>query len=93
VGADDFIELALLQQLGHGAQGQAQGRHGGAQAKGVLDGAGGAHLVVTEADPEASGFPVAALAATPFAAPFPTATLTSATPAAEATLLLALGAG
>ena len=102
VGGNDLVQLALLEQLGDGAQRQAQGRHGGAQAEGLLDGAGGTHFVIAEANPETAGFPVAAVATTSFAAtPLPTAfsstltstALASATPAAEATVLLALGAG
>lgn len=102
VGGDDLAQLAILKQLGHGAQGQAQGRHGRAQAKGLLDGAGGAHLVVAEADAEAAGFPAAAFASTSlttaftttsFPSAFATTAFPSATPAAETTVLLALGAG
>ena len=98
VGGDDLAELAVLKQLGHRAQGQAQGRHGGAQAKGLLDGPGGAHLVFAEADAEAAGFPVAPVASAPFTGALTTTSLTttalpSAPPAAEATVLLALGAG
>ena len=99
VGGDDLAELAVLKQLGHRAQGQAQGRHGGAQAKGLLDGPGGAHLVFAEADAEAAGFPVAAVASTALTTTaftttaFTTTALPSAPPAAEATVLLALGAG
>ncbi len=97
VGCDDFDELAILEELGHGAQGQAQGRHGGSQAEGLLDGAGGAHFVVTQADAETARFPIAAFTTASFTTALPTAftttTLASATPAAEATVLLALGAG
>ena len=90
VGGDDLGQLAFLKQLGHRAQGQAQGRHGGAQAKGLLDGAGGAQLVFAEADAEAAGFPVAAFPSSPLTSAFTTTALPSAT---EATVLLALGAG
>ena len=102
VGGDDLAELAVFKQLGHRAQGQAQGSHGGAQAKGLLDGPGGAHLVFAEADAEAAGFPAAAFASTSLTTAFtttsfPSAVATtafpSATPAAETTVLLALGAG
>jgi len=102
VGGDDLAELAVFQQLGHRAQGQAQGSHGGAQAKGLLDGPGGAHLVFAEADAEAAGFPVAAVASTPLTTALTTTAFTTtafattafpaAPPAAEATVLLALGA-
>ena len=97
VGGDDLAELAVFQQLGHRAQGQAQGRHGGAQAKGLLDGPGGAHFVFAEADAEAAGFPVAAVASAALTTAltttaFTTTALPSAPPAAEATVLLALGA-
>jgi hypothetical protein len=98
LGGDDLIKLALLEQLGHGAQGQAQGRHGGTQAEGLLNGAGCTHFVLTEADAESARFPVAAIAtaALPSAfttTAFTTTALASTTPAAEATVLLALGAG
>jgi hypothetical protein len=90
VGGDDLAQLAILKQLGHRAQGEAQGCHGGAQAKDLLDGAGGAQLVFAEADAEAAGFPVAAFAASPLTSAITTTALPSAT---EATVLLALGAG
>jgi hypothetical protein len=94
LGGDDLIKLAFLEQLGHGAQGQAQGRHGGTQAKGLLNGAGCTHFVLTEADAESARFPVAAFTTTAFTTtPFTTTGLASTTPAAEATVLLALGAG
>ena len=98
VGGDDLGQLAVLKQLGHRAQGEAQGGHGGAQAKGFLDGPGGAHLVFAEADAEAAGFPVAAVASATLTTAltttaFTTTALPSAPPAAEATVLLALGAG
>jgi hypothetical protein len=59
----ELIQLALLEQLGHGADGQAQGGHGGAQAEGLLHGTGGTHLVVAQADAEAAGFTVAPISA------------------------------
>ena len=98
VGGDDLGQLAVLKQLGHRAQGEAQGCHGGAQAKGLLDGSGGAQLVFAEADAEAAGFPVAAFPSSPLtgaiATAFTTAFTTTALPSAtEATVLLALGAG
>lgn len=103
VGGDDLAQLAIFKQLGHRPQGQAQGRHGRAQAKGFLDSPGGAHLVFAEADAEAAGFPVAAFTTTAFTSTPLTAAFTStaftttafpaATPAAETTVLLALGAG
>ena len=94
VGGDDLGQLAFLKQLGHRAQGQAQGRHGGAQAKGLLDGAGGAQLVFAEADAEAAGFPVAAFPSSPLTSANASAFTTTALPSAtEATVLLALGAG
>jgi hypothetical protein len=94
VGGNDLGQLAVLKQLGHRAQGQAQGGHGRAQAKGFLDGPGGAHLVLAEADAEAAGFPVAAFASTPLTTTaFTTTAFPAATPAAETTVLLALGAG
>jgi hypothetical protein len=58
-----FLELALLEQLGHGADREAQGGHGGAQAEGLLHGTGGTHLVVAQADAEATGFTVAPITA------------------------------
>ena len=98
VGGDDLGQLAVLKQLGHRAQGEAQGCHGGAQAKGLLDGSGGAQFVFAEADAEAAGFPVAAFPSSPLtgaiATALTTAFTTTALPSAtEATVLLALGAG
>ena len=98
MGGDDLGQLAVLKQLGHRAQGEPQGCHGGAQAKGLLDGSGGAQLVFAEADAEAAGFPVAAFPSSPLtgaiATAFTTAFTTTALPSAtEATVLLALGAG
>jgi hypothetical protein len=108
VGGDDLAQLAIFKQLGHRPQGQAKGRHGRAQAKGFLDSPGGAHLVFAEADAEAAGFPVAAVASTPLTTAFTTTAFTAtaftttaftttafpaAPPAAETTVLLALGAG
>jgi len=94
LGCDDLIKLALLEQLGHRPQGQAQGRHSGPQTEGLLDGAGCTHFVLTEADAEPARFAVAALATTALATGSLTTTaLPSATSAAEATVLLALGAG
>ena len=89
LGCDDLIKLALLEQLGHRPQGQAQGRHSGPQTEGLLDGAGCTHFVLTEADAEPARFAVAALAT----GSLTTTALPSATSAAEATVLLALGAG
>ena len=59
----DFGQGPLLQQLGHGAQGEAQHSHGGAQLQGVLDAAGGPQLVVTQPDPETAAFAITATAA------------------------------
>ena len=72
-----LIELALLDQLGHGADREAERSHGGAQSEGLLHGAGGAHFVVAQADAEATGFTVATvavatLAGTPAATAFAT---------------------
>jgi hypothetical protein len=47
---DHSVKLALFEQLGGGAQGKTQGRHGGAQAEGLLHGPGCPHLVVAQAD-------------------------------------------
>jgi hypothetical protein len=52
--SDLLIELALLEQLGRGAQGHAQGSHGRTQAKGFLHGAGSSHFVLAETDPESA---------------------------------------
>ena len=49
-----LVELALLEQLGHGADREAQRGHGGAQAEGLLHGPGGPQLVVAQADAEAA---------------------------------------
>jgi hypothetical protein len=51
---NQLVELALLQLLTQGAQGKAEHGHGGAQAEGVLQGAGRAHLVVAQADAKAT---------------------------------------
>ena len=56
---DQTFELALLEQLGNGANRKAQGGHGGAQAKTLLDGLGGPHFVVAQTDPESARLPVA----------------------------------
>jgi hypothetical protein len=61
---DGFIELALFEQLGDGADRETEGCHGGAKTKGLLNGAGGAHFVVAQTDAEATRFTVAALAGT-----------------------------
>jgi hypothetical protein len=49
------LELAGLELLGQGAQGEAQHSHGGAQPKGLLQGPGSLEFVVTQPDPEATG--------------------------------------
>jgi hypothetical protein len=61
-----LIELALFQQLSHGADRKAEGRHGGAQAEGLLHGAGCTHFVVAQADAEATGFTATTVTATAF---------------------------
>jgi hypothetical protein len=55
----ELIQLTVLQQLGHGADGEAKRGHGGAELEGVLDGPGGTHFVVAEANPKPAGFAVA----------------------------------
>jgi hypothetical protein len=42
----ELLQLSFLKLLAQGAQGEAEHRHGGAQAEGLLQGAGGTHLVV-----------------------------------------------
>jgi hypothetical protein len=43
---NQLIELAVFQHLGHGADREAKGCHGGAQLEGLLHGSGRAHFVV-----------------------------------------------
>jgi hypothetical protein len=52
-----IVQLAVLEQLGSGAEGKTKRRHCGAQTEGVLDGTGGAHLIVTEADAKPARLP------------------------------------
>jgi hypothetical protein len=52
--ADQLVELPLLELLGHGPQGEAEHRHGGAETEGLLQGPGRLHLIVAEADTEAA---------------------------------------
>jgi hypothetical protein len=42
----ELIELAVVQHLGHGANREAQGCHGGTQLESFLNGSGGTHFVV-----------------------------------------------
>ena len=69
---DHLIEGPLLQQISHGAQGETQHGHGGAQLKGFLQRAGRLQFVIAEADPEAaSTIALAALARAPASSLFP----------------------
>ena len=70
--ADHLIEGPLLQQVSHGAKGETQNSHGGAQLKGFLQRARCLQFVVAEADPEAaSTIALTALARAPASSLFP----------------------
>ena len=82
---DQRLELTILQHLAEASDGKSKHRHGGAQIERFLQCSGGAHLVVTQPDPESAAF-AAATATTSTAEDLPTSFSLS-------TLLLRLSVG
>ena len=68
---DQRLQLSVLQHLAEASDREAENRNGGAQIERLLQGSGGAHLVVTESDPEPAAF-AASAAASPTAEALPT---------------------
>ena len=59
---DQRLQLTVLQHLAEASDGKAKHRHGGAQIESLLQRSGGAHLVVTQPDPESAAFAASAAA-------------------------------
>ena len=59
---DQRLQLTVLQHLAEASDGKAKHRHGGAQIESLLQRSGGAHLVVTQPDPESAAFTASAAA-------------------------------
>jgi hypothetical protein len=81
VPGHQFVEFALLQQLGHRADRKTQGGHGGTQLEGLLNHLGSPQFVIAQADAKSAGLARAT-------APLATAPLAIAT-AAVATVSIA----